>query len=350
MAEPLTAKSQPLSATLQTQVLSLLMFSSEYFRMVRNSIELDSWTGDRSIHMLVDNLYRYIDTYKEPAADAAYLIASEMQLEPDQAENLQHLIQNCEINYEQLNKEYVISQLEKFQRRATYQDALFKACEAWEKDDLDKVEELFLQAPKNRQKLFEPGLRLSDILKLLHKTDEERSEDHIPLFIEPLDIRGLNPRRKELLLFVGPPKAGKCLGRDTGILMHDGSVKMAQDVQVGDQVMGPDSLPRNVLGTNRGVDQMFLVESRNGSFTCNSEHVLSLKTSGIRFGSHTNPRYSTGVTQNIKISEYVNYSKAKKNQLKLWHPECITFGHYFTPLPLEPYFLGLWLGDGNANN
>jgi hypothetical protein len=39
----------------------------------------------------------------------------------------------------------------------------------------------------------------------------------------------------------GPMGTGKCHTFDTPILMYDGSVKMVQDIVVGDKVMGDDS-------------------------------------------------------------------------------------------------------------
>jgi len=49
-----------------------------------------------------------------------------------------------------------------------------------------------------------------------------------------------------------PCGRGKCLGKDTPILMYDGSIKMVQDIQIGDLIMGDDSTPRTVLSLARG--------------------------------------------------------------------------------------------------
>jgi len=72
---------------------------------------------------------------------------------------------------------------------------------------------------------------------------------------------------------------GKCFKKDTPILMYDGSIKMVQDVCVGDQVMGDDSQPRNVLSLGRGEDDMYIVKQGTGAddYTVNSEHILCLK-------------------------------------------------------------------------
>jgi hypothetical protein len=71
---------------------------------------------------------------------------------------------------------------------------------------------------------------------------------------------------------------GKCLARDTPVLMHDGSLKPVQAVVEGDLVMGDDSTPRRVRGVTSGVQPMARVESKRGAaFECNVSHVLSLK-------------------------------------------------------------------------
>ena len=72
---------------------------------------------------------------------------------------------------------------------------------------------------------------------------------------------------------------GKCLGKDTEILMYDGSIKLVQDVVVGDVLMGDDSTPRNVLSTCTGREELFLVDVSEGKpYIVNKSHILSIKT------------------------------------------------------------------------
>jgi len=59
---------------------------------------------------------------------------------------------------------------------------------------------------------------------------------------------------------------GKCLGKDTDILMYDGTIQKVQDIKVGDILMGDDSTPRNVLSLARGREQMYKVINNFGSF------------------------------------------------------------------------------------
>ena len=84
-----------------------------------------------------------------------------------------------------------------------------------------------------------------------------------------------------------PCGRGKCLGINTPILMFDGSIKMVQDVVVGDLLMGDDSTPRKVLTLARGRETMFKVrevrevrEKTNymgEEYVVNESHILSLK-------------------------------------------------------------------------
>ena len=72
--------------------------------------------------------------------------------------------------------------------------------------------------------------------------------------------------------------SGKCHGKDTEILLHNGKIKKVQDIKIGEQIMGDDSLPRNILSICKGKEQMYSINSNKGySFKCNESHILSLK-------------------------------------------------------------------------
>ena len=58
--------------------------------------------------------------------------------------------------------------------------------------------------------------------------------------------------------------ATRCHGKDTPILMYDGSIKMVQDVKVGDTLYGDDFGARNVVEIVNGRDQLYLVEQEKG--------------------------------------------------------------------------------------
>ena len=69
-----------------------------------------------------------------------------------------------------------------------------------------------------------------------------------------------------------------CHAVGTKIMMYDGSCKNVEDIVIGDQLMGDDSKPRNVLRLFRGNDDMYKVIPNKGEpYVVNKDHVLSLK-------------------------------------------------------------------------
>ena len=70
---------------------------------------------------------------------------------------------------------------------------------------------------------------------------------------------------------------GKCLGKNTPVLMYNGTIKKVQDIIVGDKLMGDDSRIRNVLSVCKGRDQLFKIHQQHGdSYVVNRPHILSL--------------------------------------------------------------------------
>lgn len=140
---------------------------------------------------------------------------------------------------------------------------------------------------------------------------------------------------------------GKCLGKGTPVLMYDGSVKKVEDITVGDLLMGPDSGPRKVLSLARGRDNMYRIVPKRGgdSFIVNEPHILSLQISG---GSKKREykihgKYATNDVVNISVKEYLTKNAEFKHRAKGYRSS-IDFEH--KDVPLDPYFIGIWLGDG----
>src|ERR1043166_6803870 len=74
--------------------------------------------------------------------------------------------------------------------------------------------------------------------------------------------------------------AGKCLGLGTPILMHDGTIKPVESVEVGNALMGPDSMPRSVRSTSSGFGPPYrIVPTKGDPWVCNDAHILTLVNS-----------------------------------------------------------------------
>ena len=166
-------------------------------------------------------------------------------------------------------------------------------------------------------------------------------------------ILNLNPKQElaittptRRLLLSGGIRAGKCFERNTPILMYNGSIKFVQDIRIGDVVMGDDSKPRNVVSLHSGLDEMYEIKpNKFESYTVNSQHILCLKSS-YRL-THGGKLIKEINYNNISVSDYLKTSNKFKSRNKVYKT-----GVDFNPRPtkIDPYFLGLWLGDGNSAN
>ena len=188
--------------------------------------------------------------------------------------------------------------------------------------------------------------------------------------------------------------AGKCLAVDTPIIMHDGNIKKVQNIKVGDQLMGDDSTPRNVLSLARGRETMYKITPIKGdSYTVNESHILSLKITGhksiIRYSSkgiqkgwtvqYFNHENLKMITKCFSSHTYQSLDKAKEAAVKFrgtitssnvidiplkkylelpdWYKKRggplrgyrvpVKFPH--KNVEFDPYMLGFWLGDGHKN-
>lgn len=131
-----------------------------------------------------------------------------------------------------------------------------------------------------------------------------------PATMENRRIKGSPPT----CVFIGKRGSGKCLGKDTPILMYDGSIKIVQDIVIGDVLMGDDSCPRNVLALSSGESEMYKVIQRKGDdYIVNENHVLSLKDVGYDVAVCSNAHYST---IDIPIKNYLKLSENRQRCLK----------------------------------
>ncbi len=105
----------------------------------------------------------------------------------------------------------------------------------------------------------------------------EKPKDQIINVITQM-MRGVNSGINAIGLG-GPKGLGKCLAKDTDILMYDGSIKKVQNVVKGDILMGDDSTPRNVLSSVSGTETMYKITHADTGecYTVNESHILSLK-------------------------------------------------------------------------
>lgn len=146
----------------------------------------------------------------------------------------------------------------------------------------------------------------------------------------------------------------KCLGKGTEVIKFDGSLEKVENLKVGDLLMGPDSLPRSILRTTSGIDELYEVASTKRRplfkpYRVTGEHILALKhtSSKVRYGDRfLFAPYLKGEHLEVPVKDYISNSKYFKRMVKGFKATCISFPK--VEVPLDPYFLGIWLGDGNS--
>ena len=145
--------------------------------------------------------------------------------------------------------------------------------------------------------------------------------------------------------------AGKCLGKGTPVMMFDGTIKPVEDIKVGEFIMGDDSTPRRVLSLARGTEEMFeIIPTKGSPYTVNRSHVLSfvMTNLGDRDSLDVNgARVKPGQKIDLSVDEYLALTDKSRHCLKGYRVQ-VEFPQQ--PIPIDPYLLGLWLGDGSSYN
>ena len=132
-------------------------------------------------------------------------------------------------------------------------------------------------------------------------------------------------------------------------MMFDGNIKPVENVVVGDLLMGPDSTPRRVVSTCTGSEMLYRVTPTKGMpYVVNKSHILSLRITGMCCGVLCgDKRFMSGDIANVTIDEYLQATNTFRHVAKGWRA-AVDFQPSVDSLPLPPYILGLWLGDGNS--
>lgn len=193
-----------------------------------------------------------------------------------------------------------------------------------------------------------------------------------------------------------------CLDPDTPVLLWDGSTRLAKHIQVDDLLMGDDGQPRKVLRTTHGVDDMYeLCDCDGKSVKVNSQHILTLyfpknmeimwkesasawvmlyfdgtaivqkmiKTCDaktlvdnhfnkstikkeeaydmmVEFKNSLVEKNSSSKIIDIKLLDYLKLSDSNKKRIFTVNNHN-SFKWYKKDVPINPYILGAWLGDGD---
>lgn len=208
--------------------------------------------------------------------------------------------------------------------------------------DPDKAEEILKSAMADFEALIPFSGQLTPVFNLeIWQAEYEKAQLGIQGIETPwptLTEMTQGWRGGELTFIAARPGVGKCHDPETILIRADGALCKVKDLCVGDELLGPDSLPRRILSVCEGEEEMFEVTPVKGEpWRCNKSHILSLKISS-GWGE-----YKSGQIVNMSIDDYLNMGEKFRHQAKLYRV-AVDFPLKYTGI--DPYLLGLWLGDG----
>lgn len=146
------------------------------------------------------------------------------------------------------------------------------------------------------------------------------------------------------LAIAGCASSGKCLSPSQGVLLHNGSIKQAKDIIVGDLLMGDDSTPRRVLSTNTGRSNMVrIVPKRGQPWECNDDHILCLK----RTHAGKSSKGKLGTVEELSVKDFL-YKKGPSFRSR-YRQYSVGVEFPEQPVEFDPQIYGLWLGDGTTD-
>ena len=136
--------------------------------------------------------------------------------------------------------------------------------------------------------------------------------------------------------------SGKCLGKGTKVILYNGDIKKVEDLVVGDRLVGPDSKQRTIISLARGKENLYKIIPQKGDpWVCNESHILTLRAS---YNYKFKDRFvSRGEILDINVRDYIESGKKTKHLYKQYS---VGIDYPSRETKLDPYLLGLWLGDG----
>ena len=132
---------------------------------------------------------------------------------------------------------------------------------------------------------------------------------------------------------------GKALALDTPIPTPTGWKTMG-DLKTGDYVFGQNGAPVRIIYTTETMynHDCFKITFDNGeTITADAEHLWTVS-------SYTGKE----VLETQQLYQRLPKYKSKGQGISITKQEPIKYPNQITPLPIDPYILGLWLGDGDS--
>lgn len=352
MGKDLPTEILPFSARKQEATLGHLLLDPHFFKACSSRL-LPTYFGDLNHNKIWTACLAFEAKHGRVPAATEIAEAPSVMVEDAQTKNRLKAVVTEALNSATLiGKDVIQAELAEWLQACEYQKMVLGSYRLYKSQKLQEAITLVKEKSKEIAEIrFAHDLEMSpdDYGRVFDKRQAEL-QDAVSFGIGAMDHL-LNPAakngsllKKDMTVLLGSVNSGKCLGKDTPVIMADGSIKMVQDITTGESLMGPDGKPRRVLSTTSGIDSMYRIIPKSGgeSWTCNAPHVLSLKRIGYAGGKD---RKRHGEIIQISCEEYIKKSKSFKYRYRLYRA-ALDFEEKVLEVP--PYILGIWLGDGHT--
>lgn len=369
----MSSESLPFSEPRQKAFLGHIISNKTYYLQVKDKVKKnwfkDPWAGEAyGLYLKWSEIY---DPHRDkiPTVEEVQNSAAFMALKPDAANKVRAVIQQSLAAKATFDWDAIVGELSKWLKCRIYLENITKSTDLFNGGNFEEAFKILDKNTNDYQNIkFFPDDEHDFSDWRTHFTQAEQQYNNalttgltlLDRIIEPNSPAGcLLPGDTTILL--APSNLGKCHGKGTKIIDFNGNIVKVENIKTGDLLMGPDGTPRKVLSTTQGRGPLYRVTPKVGgdSFVCNDVHVLSLKCSNDKAPENRKRAKNTtntpnkektmwkGDIVNIPLNEYLQKSKTWKNRTKLWRSK-LDFSH--KDLPMDPYVLGLWLGDGHSQS
>ena len=170
-----------------------------------------------------------------------------------------------------------------------------------------------------------------------------------------------------------------CIDPETPVFLWNGTIEKAKNIKVGDKLIGDDGSCRIVEKLTSGTDEMYeIVNGNMDNYIVNSHHILTLcfPSHKVIWWKESSRRWMLGYLENktiknksstdynlilefsksisddntidINVQEYIKLPISIKHHLKgIINSKIINWEEQ--PVDIDPYILGMWLGDGMSD-
>lgn len=204
----------------------------------------------------------------------------------------------------------------------------------------------------------QPARMLGSVLfndKLLQTLDEQVNKEMAKEreFASYRIRKTLFPKQTEVfdcvdknIITIAGRRAGKCFQKGTKFRMYNGSIVSVEDIKPGDILIDDESRPTEVISTTRGRDIMYRVQSNvtnaRMSHVVNSSHILTLKRTAGKWRE-----FEADKIYDIPLKEFIKFPLDEQQHFSLFRART---EYSSNTHKIDPYLLGLWLGDGSSDS